>query len=94
MNYSPLLLSTRMIYRHHNSGTYMAISLLYFTAFFQGEDNSIERDENNYKSGHVESFSYADGEMPIMSVLCAPVAGSVKSHRPTRNHCVFFTAFN
>ena len=63
VNYSPLLLSTRMIYRHHNSGTYMAISLLYFTAFFQGEDNSIERDENNYKSGHVESFSYADGEI-------------------------------
>ena len=29
--------------------------------FFQGE--SIERGENHYKSGHVESFSYADGEI-------------------------------
>ena len=52
--------------RHHphfNSGTDMAISLLHFTAFFQWEDKSIERGENHYKSGHVESFSYADGEI-------------------------------
>ena len=33
--------------RHHHSGTDMAISLLHFTAFFQGEDNSIERGENH-----------------------------------------------
>ena len=31
--------------------------------FFQGEDKSIERGENHYKSGYVESFSYADGEI-------------------------------
>ena len=41
----------------------MAISLLHFSAFFQGEDKSIVRGENHYKSGHVESFSYADGEI-------------------------------
>ena len=48
---------------HQHSGTDMAISLLHFTAFFQGEDNSIERGKNHYKSGHVESFSYADEEI-------------------------------
>ena len=64
MNYSSSLLSTRMLYvRHHHSCTDMAISLLHFTAFFQGEDNSIERGENHYKSGHVESFSNAGGEI-------------------------------
>ena len=66
MNYSSSLLSTRMIYvtsRTWNSGTDMAISLLHFTAFFQGEDKSIEIGENHYKSGHVEGFNYADGEI-------------------------------
>ena len=43
--------------RTWNSGTDMAISLLHFTTFFQGEDKSIERGENHYESGHVESFS-------------------------------------
>ena len=64
MNYSSLLLSTQMIYlttRAWNSGADMAISLHHFTAIFQGEDKSIERCENHYKSGHVESFRYADG---------------------------------
>ncbi|XP_030287897.1 myelin-oligodendrocyte glycoprotein-like isoform X2 [Sparus aurata] len=28
-----------------------------------GEDNSLERGEHHYKSGHVESCSHADGEM-------------------------------
>ena len=31
--------------------------------FFQGKDKSIERGENHYKLGHVESFSFADGEI-------------------------------
>ena len=31
--------------------------------FFRGEDKSIKRGENHYKLGHVESFSYADGEI-------------------------------
>ena len=44
--------------RTWNSGIDTAVSLLHFTAFFQGEDNGIERDENHYKSVHVESFSY------------------------------------
>ena len=65
MNYRSSLLSTHMIHvttHTGNSGTDMGISLLHFTAFFQGEDKSIERGKNPYKSGHVESFSYADGE--------------------------------
>ena len=41
----------------------MAISLNQFTAFFQGEDKSMERGENHIKSGYVECFSYADGEI-------------------------------
>jgi hypothetical protein len=39
----------------------MAISLLHFTTFSQGEGKSIERGEKHYKLGHVESISYADG---------------------------------
>ena len=31
--------------------------------FFQMEDKIIKRGENHYKLGHVESFSYADGEI-------------------------------
>ena len=39
---------------HHNhSDTDMVISLLHLTFFYQGEDNSIERGVNHYKSGHV-----------------------------------------
>ena len=38
-------------------------SLCPTSPLFQGEDKSIERGENHYKSGHVESFSYADGEI-------------------------------
>ena len=61
VNYSSPL-PTRIIYviaRAWNcTSTDMAISLLHFTAFFQGQDKSIDRGENHYKSGHVESFSY------------------------------------
>ena len=66
MNYSSSLLSTHMIYvttpalrTRHRDGDLFAP--LYH--FFQGEDKSIERGENHYKSGHVDSFSYADGEI-------------------------------
>ena len=31
--------------------------------FFQSEEKSIKSGENHYKLGHVESFSYADGEI-------------------------------
>jgi hypothetical protein len=41
----------------------MSISLLHSTSYFQVEDKGIERGEKHYKSGHVESFSYADGEL-------------------------------
>ena len=64
VNYSSLLFSPQMMYvttHTWNSGTDMAISLLHFTTVFQGKDKSIERGENHYKSGHAESFSYAEG---------------------------------
>lgn len=66
MNYISSLLSMRMIYvtiRTWNPGEDMTISLLHFTAFFQGQDKSLERDGNHFKSGHGESFSCADREM-------------------------------
>ena len=47
--------------------------------FLQGEDKSIERGENHYTLRHVESFSYADGEI-VGLVQSTPVAGSVTSH--------------
>ena len=53
----------------------LAISLHYFTAFFQGEDESLEIGEHHYESGHVESCSHADGEM----------VGLV--HASRREHC-------
>ena len=61
--------------------------------FFQSEEKSIKSGENHYKSGHVESFSYADGE----------IGGLVHASRRERDgtyescslsHCVFSTAFN
>ena len=79
--------------RHHHSGTDMAISLLHFTAFFQGEDNSIERGENHYKSGHVESFSYADGEI-VGLVHASRRERDVTYETCSLSHCVFSTAFN
>ncbi|CAJ1081208.1 uncharacterized protein LOC111320231 [Xyrichtys novacula] len=41
----------------------MAVTLASFTSFFQDEGKSIKRGENHYKSGHVESGSYAGGEI-------------------------------
>ena len=38
---------------------------------------TASKSENHYKSGNVESFSYANREI---SVLSTPVAGSVTSH--------------
>ena len=58
------LLSTHMINvttHTGNSGETWG-SLLHFTAVFQGEDKSIERGETSI-SRHVESFSFADGEI-------------------------------
>ena len=49
----PLVALDANYIRHQLSGTDMAVSLLHFTAFFQWEDNSIERGENHYKLGHV-----------------------------------------
>ena len=85
--------------RHHphlELGIDMAISLLHFTDFFQVEDKSIERGENYYKSGHVESFSYAsyaDGE--IVGLVHASRREPDVTYEPcSRSHCVFSTAFN
>ena len=36
----------------------MAVTLSGFTAFFQGEEKSVKRGENHYKSGHVEKAIY------------------------------------
>ena len=96
MNYSPSLLSTRMIYvntRTWNSGTDMAISLLHFTTFFRWEDKSIERGESHFKSGHVESFSYADGEI-VGLVHDSRRENDVTYETCSLSHCVFSTAFN
>ena len=41
----------------------LAVSLVHFTTFFQGKDKSLEHGDNHYKSGHVESFSYASKAM-------------------------------
>ena len=38
-----------------------AITISALTSFFSGEPKSINRGENHYKSGHVESFHYSDG---------------------------------
>ena len=61
--------------------------------FFQGEDKSIKRGENDYKLEHVESFSYADGE------IFGLVHASRREHDGTYetcslSHCVFSRAFN
>ena len=73
---------------HHpywNSETDMAIPLLHFTGFFQGENKSLERGQNHYKLGHVESFSYANGEMiglvhASRREQCYKVSVSVRTH--------------
>ena len=90
------LLSTRMIYvtnRTWNSGTDMKISLLHFTALFQGADKSIERRENHYKLGHVENFSYADGEI-VGLAHASRRERDVTYETSSLSHCVFSTAFN
>ena len=50
----------------------------------------VEKFDNvHYKLGHVEGFSYADGE------IVESVAGSVTAHtRHVVSHCVFSTALN
>jgi uncharacterized Zn finger protein len=79
-----------------NPGTDMAISLFHFTAFYQGENKSIERAKNHYKSGHVEGFSYADGE--IVGLVHASRREcdrfDVTFEMSSLSHCVFSTAFN
>ena len=79
--------------RTWNSGTDMAISLLHFTAFFQGEDKSIERGENLYNWGHVESFRYADGEI-VGLVHASRRERDGKYETCSLSHCVLSTAFN
>ena len=38
-----------------------AITISALTSVFSDEPKSINRGENHYKSGHVESFYYSDG---------------------------------
>ena len=59
--------------------------------FFQGE--SIERGENHYKSGHVESFSYAGVE--IVGLVPASHRERDGTYETRRlSYCVYATAFN
>ena len=37
------------------------LSIASLVSFFAGEQKSIDRGENHYKSEHVESFSYSTG---------------------------------
>ena len=61
--------------------------------FFQGEDKIIKRGENHYKLGHVESFSYADGEIVgLVHASCRERDGTYETC--SLSHCVFSTAFN
>ena len=79
--------------RHHPNLELMSISLLHFTAFFQGEDKSIERGENLYNWGHVESFRYADGEI-VGLVHASRRERDGKYETCSLSHCVLSTAFN
>ena len=56
--------------------------------FFQGENKNVERGENHYKSGHVESFSY------VGLVYASRRERDVAYETCGLSHCVFFTAFN
>ena len=38
-----------------------AITISALTSFFSDEPKSINREENHYKSGHVETFHYSHG---------------------------------
>lgn len=38
-----------------------AISISSLTSFFSDESSRIQRGENHYKSGHIESCYYSDG---------------------------------
>lgn len=38
-----------------------SLSIASLVSFFAGEQKSIDRGENHYKSEHVESFSYSTG---------------------------------
>ena len=95
MNYSSSLLSTHMIYvttpalgTRHRDGDLSAP----LHRFFQGEDKSIERGENHYKSGHVQSFSYAEGK--IVGLLDASRRERDVTYEPcSLSRCVFSTAF-
>ena len=78
---------------HLELGTEMAISLLLSPLYFHGEEKSIERGENHYKSGHVQSFIYADGK--IVGLLHASRRErDVTYETCSISHCVFSTAFN
>ncbi len=57
---SELYVSSRAIYV---SNADMDVSSADFTAFFQDEGKTINRGENHYKSGHVESCSNSKGEL-------------------------------
>ena len=61
--------------------------------FFPREDKSSKRGENHYKLGHVESFSYADGEI-VSLVHASRRERDIPYETCSLSHCVFSTAFN
>ena len=56
--------------------------------FFQGEDKSIQRGDNHYKFGHVESYSHAGGEIGGL------VHASYRSVTARTRHVVFLIVFS
>ncbi|CAJ1087231.1 uncharacterized protein LOC110232169%2C partial [Xyrichtys novacula] len=62
----------------------MAVTLASFTSFFQDEGKSIKRGENHYKLGHVESGSYAGGEIVGRECKEPPTGGGSSSSRRRR----------
>ena len=79
MNHSSSLLLTQMIYvttRTWNSSTDIAISLLHFTTFFQGEDKASKEVKTIISRG-----IWRVSLMPMrLSALSTPVTGIVTSH--------------
>ena len=92
MDYSPSLLSTRMIYV-----TTILVqtwrSLCSTSPLFSKGRITASKEVNHYKLGHVSSFSYADGEI-VGLVNASRRERDVTYETWSLSHCVFSAAFN
>ena len=61
-----------------------AIRISALTSFFSGEPKSINRGENHYKSGHIESFHYSNGI--IRGSVHASIEEQVEINWPCSNN--------